>query len=98
MYFRDGEEGKGRIGGKGTIADGDHCPAQNVPGPSSALGGEGVPGQGDTWPGAHAPLPAFPMDGYLSGWNRGTDLHVNQLGFPSGFNKNIDDIPVCGHS
>lgn len=56
-----GEEGRGQIGGKGAIADGDHCLEQNVPRPSLVLGR--VPGQEDTCPRAHATLPTFPGDG-----------------------------------
>lgn len=46
VYFRDSEKDRGQIRAKEAMADGDHCPAQNVPGPSLALWR--VPGQGDT--------------------------------------------------
>lgn len=92
----DGEEGRGQIGGKGAIADGGHCLEQNVPRPSLVLGR--VPGQEDTCSRAHATLPTFPGDGYLRCQNRGNALHVKQLGFLNGLNKNTDDTSVCIHS
>lgn len=44
---------------------------------------------------AHTTLPTFPVDGYLSFWNRRNAPHVEQLGLPSGLNKNIYDILFC---